>query len=188
MNQQSVRTPAKTPNNSDCANRLLYRRVRAVRLLGKHPARILRVLWTDSLKCATLKRMTDELIPTWIKTEAEHERNEALQSSVQDDSKTLAELTVKTESPEFWRQFVQELTLAAEGLTSLHNLSGTILHRPSDFESHCRVSVQLFGGIARQTYTDPYRIADKSATCIGISYTNQVRMQYNCFGLSSGAA
>jgi len=104
--------------------------------------------------------MNAALKPDWIREEAERQEHQTLQARADNDSNAIAELTIKAEAPEFWRQFVKELALAAEGLTDLSNLSGNILHRPSEAESHCRVSVQLFGAIARQTYTDLFHAAN----------------------------
>ncbi len=105
--------------------------------------------------------MNAALRPDWLQQAADKQERETLQSRADSDSKALAELTIKTEKPEFLRQFVKELTFAAEGLSDLpQNLAGNVLYRPSEAESHCRVSVQLLGARAQQTYTDLFHAAN----------------------------
>jgi hypothetical protein len=105
--------------------------------------------------------MNAALIPEWIKREAERQERETLQANTDSDSKTVAELTIKAETPEYMRQFVKELMLAADGLSELpQNVAGSVLYRPSEAESQCRVSVQRLGLVARQTYTDLFHTAN----------------------------
>ncbi len=54
---------------------------------------------------------------------------------------------------------VKELQLAAAGLAEHPNLLCRVMYQPSELETHCRVSVQAFGAIARQTYVDVFHAA-----------------------------
>jgi hypothetical protein len=81
--------------------------------------------------------MQDDIVPDWIKEEAERE---AAEMTAEADSEQVAELTIKAESGEYWWQFVKELALTVEGLSKLQ-VGGNMLHRPSGYENHCQVAI-----------------------------------------------
>jgi hypothetical protein len=99
--------------------------------------------------------MNEKLIPEWIKTEAGEQEQENLRNEAEDNQNEAAELTIKAETPEYWRWLVKELTLGVESLSEFQ-MGGNVLQRPSGLENHCRVMVQALGAIPRQTYIDLY--------------------------------
>jgi hypothetical protein len=96
--------------------------------------------------------------PQWIIEESERDEREKLTAAAKLNEDTTAELTIKAEMPEFWQRLLKELQLSLDGLAKNFPISGSLLNRPSDFENHCRISLQFIGLVVRQTYTDLFHL------------------------------
>ena len=108
--------------------------------------------------CGKSFDMADYLTPQWIRKKKEAIEREAVGRKAESNAQALAEMIVRTDGPNFWRELVKELSIAVASLEQINMNGAASPCLSSDFEEHCRVQVGLDSIRPQFTYTDLFYI------------------------------